>query len=294
MRAYLAGVEHATLVDLADSDPVYRTTDGSAPSTAPEQVDWVAQSSGSGRQQITWPVENGDWTVVVMNADASPDVAVEAAAGAEVPAMRWLIGILLTVAAITLVLSIVLIAVPVQRRGTGRCLRMITTLVVAFLVAHGLVHFAVWLPHPEPDPDKPAPFAPDHSAVLTKAAVPQTTARTLSTVLAVAAGVGFLLTGLAVAIDADWAVPMAVVRKPARPVAQGPVLQPVAAPGRSHRRRRAARCCLLALALTPDESGTKSCSPGECSPGLCPERSLGTRQPGVPSWRAPSTRWPDV
>ena len=87
---------------------------------------------------------------------------------------------------------------------------MITTLVVGFLVAHGLVHFAVWLPHPEPDPDKPAPFAPDHSAVLTRVSVPQSTARRLSTTLAAAAGVGFLLTGLAVAIDAGWVVPMAV------------------------------------------------------------------------------------
>lgn len=34
---------------------------------------------------------------------------------------------------------------------------MITTLVVVFLLPHGLVHFAVWLPHPEPDPTYPAP-----------------------------------------------------------------------------------------------------------------------------------------
>lgn len=87
---------------------------------------------------------------------------------------------------------------------------MITTLVVTFLLAHGLVHFAVWLPHPEPDPTQPAPFAPDHSTLLTKTSVPQTTARKLSTTLALAAGVGFLLASLAVAIDADWVVPVAV------------------------------------------------------------------------------------
>ena len=117
---YLAGVEHATLVDLTDSDAVLRTTEGSAPSTTPEQMDfWAAQSSGAGRQQITWPVENGDWTVVVMNTDASPGVAVEATAGAEVPALEWLIATLLSVAAITLVLSIVLIALPVRAAGRG-------------------------------------------------------------------------------------------------------------------------------------------------------------------------------
>ncbi|MET1058574.1 MAG: hypothetical protein ABWX84_03195, partial [Nocardioides sp.] len=119
-RAYLAGVEHAALVDLADSDPVYRTTGGSAPAAAPAQMDfWAAQSSGPGPQQMTWPVEDGDWTVVVMNADASPDIAVEAAAGAEVPALSWLIGILLTVAGGALVLAVILIAVPLHAAGRG-------------------------------------------------------------------------------------------------------------------------------------------------------------------------------
>ena len=47
---------------------------------------------------------------------------------------------------------------------------MITALAVALLLAHGLVHFAVWLPHPEPDPGKPAPFAPDRSAGRVRAA----------------------------------------------------------------------------------------------------------------------------
>ena len=117
-RAYLAGVEHTTLMDLADSDPVYRTTGGSAPAAVPAQMDfWAAQSSGPGPQQITWPVEDGDWTVVVMNADASPDIAVEAAAGAEVPALSWLLGILLSVAGGALVLAVILIAVPLHAAG---------------------------------------------------------------------------------------------------------------------------------------------------------------------------------
>lgn len=88
---------------------------------------------------------------------------------------------------------------------------MITTLVVAFLLAHGLIQFAIWLPHLTADPAKPAPFRPEHSAVLTKTAVSRTTARKISSVLAAAAGVGFLLTGLAVVIDAGWTVGIAVV-----------------------------------------------------------------------------------
>jgi hypothetical protein len=119
VRAYLAGVEHATLVDFTDGGaPVLRTTGGSAPRATPEQMDfWTTQSSGPGRQQITWPLEDGDWTAVVMNTDSSAGVTVRTTAGAEVPALGWLIGILLTVAVVTLVAAVVLIAVPVHAAG---------------------------------------------------------------------------------------------------------------------------------------------------------------------------------
>jgi hypothetical protein len=118
VRDYLAGVEHATLVDLADGDPEYRVTRGAAPSQQPEDLGfWAAQSSGSGRQQVVWPVEDGDWTTVVMNSDASADVAVATTAGAEVPALTWLVGFLLTVAVVTLVAAILLIALPVRAAG---------------------------------------------------------------------------------------------------------------------------------------------------------------------------------
>jgi hypothetical protein len=87
---------------------------------------------------------------------------------------------------------------------------MTTVLIVAFLLVHGLVHLAVWLPHPEPDPDKPPPFAPDHSAVLTATRVPQQQAHRTSVVLAVAAAAAYAVTALGVAFGAGWAVPVAV------------------------------------------------------------------------------------
>ena len=62
---------------------------------------------------------------------------------------------------------------------------MTTVLVVGFLLAHGLVHLAVWLPHPEPEPAKPPPFMPDHSALLTAVRVPAPTTRRVSEVLAI-------------------------------------------------------------------------------------------------------------
>ena len=86
---------------------------------------------------------------------------------------------------------------------------MTTVLVAGFLVAHGLIHLAIWLPHPPSDPDKPPPFVPDHSAVLTRVAPRRATHR-LSVGLAVAAGAGFALAGVAVATSAGWAAGAAV------------------------------------------------------------------------------------
>jgi hypothetical protein len=87
---------------------------------------------------------------------------------------------------------------------------MTTLLVAAFLVAHGLVHLAVWLPHPAPQEGKPAPFAPDQSALLTVAAVPAVGARRVSQILAVTAAAALVLAGVAVAFGVGEAVPLAV------------------------------------------------------------------------------------
>ena len=38
---------------------------------------------------ITWPVETGNWTLVVMNADGSRNVVSDVAVGATVPAAGW-------------------------------------------------------------------------------------------------------------------------------------------------------------------------------------------------------------
>lgn len=85
-----------------------------------------------------------------------------------------------------------------------------TTLVVAFLVAHGLVHAAIWLPATEA-PDPGAPFAPDHSAVLAAAHVAQRAARVIAAALALGSGAAYVLTGLGVGLSAGWTAAMAVV-----------------------------------------------------------------------------------
>jgi hypothetical protein len=86
--AYLGASAHATLTDL-EVDPFsaeYRTTGGDAKPAAPgTQPFWVASAEGAGTQTLTWDIDNGSWTTVVMNADGSPGVKTDVAAGADVP-----------------------------------------------------------------------------------------------------------------------------------------------------------------------------------------------------------------
>jgi hypothetical protein len=123
---YLAGVEHSTLVDFegtpGEATPEYRQNDGGAPEVPPGDTQisdtWVAAASGTGEQTLTWEPEEGDWTVVLMNADGSADVAADISVGAEVPVLWGVVAGLLIVGGLLIVAAIVLliIALTVGRR----------------------------------------------------------------------------------------------------------------------------------------------------------------------------------
>jgi hypothetical protein len=86
--AYLADSAHATVTDVSYPDfaAEYQRHDGSErPSTPASQDIWAASAEGSGTQALTWDVEDGNWSVVVMNADGSAGVDTTITAGANVP-----------------------------------------------------------------------------------------------------------------------------------------------------------------------------------------------------------------
>ncbi|WP_422386476.1 DUF4389 domain-containing protein [Cryobacterium ruanii] len=82
--AYLADVNHSELRDV-QTTPFrvdYLNVPGNQTPGAPvDEGFWTQSASGSGTQEIIWKPAAGDWSVVVMNADASPGVAVDLAAG---------------------------------------------------------------------------------------------------------------------------------------------------------------------------------------------------------------------
>ena len=99
VEAYLAGVAHDEVRDL-EFDPFrveYRQfPGGELPGPPGEQTFWAASASGSGEQSATWEAESGEWTVVVMNSDASRGVSADVSAGAEANFLLWLaIGLLI-------------------------------------------------------------------------------------------------------------------------------------------------------------------------------------------------------
>lgn len=88
---FLSRVEHREIAEY-DADPfavVYRRVPGDMPSAPPAtQSFWQVQASGQGTLTIVWPIEEGDWSVVAMNADGGRAVAVEAELAARAP-LLW-------------------------------------------------------------------------------------------------------------------------------------------------------------------------------------------------------------
>ncbi len=116
VEAYLGDVRHVTVDNIVD-DPVPQAAGSEAPEVLPGNVDiWVAQTTGTGTQEVVWPIETGDWTVLIMNADGTANVSTEVAAGATVPALDWLVPSLLVLAAVGLVGSSLLLVFALRPR----------------------------------------------------------------------------------------------------------------------------------------------------------------------------------
>ncbi|TCO13493.1 hypothetical protein EV652_12633 [Kribbella steppae] len=84
---YLSGTAHTRLIRF-DPPATYGTQEmrgRSANLTPPGELDWwVAQAGGSGRQSVAWPIQDGRYDVVVMNADGTPAVGADVRFGVEV------------------------------------------------------------------------------------------------------------------------------------------------------------------------------------------------------------------
>ena len=91
VAAYLNGVGHDEVADF-DVDPFKLSTTarpGDKSAAAPgTQSFWVASATGADPGALTWTARSGDWSVVIMNADGSPNVATELSLGGTVPVVE--------------------------------------------------------------------------------------------------------------------------------------------------------------------------------------------------------------
>ena len=114
VAAYLRGVGQEELTDLDEDPPDLTPTPGRAPRRAPGELRfWAAKTSGAGEQVLNWDADFGRWSAVVMNADASRGVNVQADAGVKIGWVIWvglgllIVGAIIDGAAIALILLIV-------------------------------------------------------------------------------------------------------------------------------------------------------------------------------------------
>jgi hypothetical protein len=93
VERYLAGVayEEVTEFDLETfALASERKTGATDPAVPASQTFWAASVQGAGPQTLEWDGGYGQWSVVVMNADASPGVDADLSLGAHIPHLTWI------------------------------------------------------------------------------------------------------------------------------------------------------------------------------------------------------------
>lgn len=127
-EAYLATIEHSTVTEIDDPATTYEQHAGGAPAADPANSDiWIQQATGSGTQSIDWSLDDrpGRWTVVVMNADGTAGVDVDADVGATVPVLGEVTAGLIVVGALfVLVGAGVLVGLRVTDRRVDEVLEL--------------------------------------------------------------------------------------------------------------------------------------------------------------------------
>jgi hypothetical protein len=118
---YLAGVPYTTVddVEVSPFEADYTRHAGNRHPVSPEHAGiWQESSQGTGRQAIDWEIDDGDWSIVVMNADGSLGVDANVSAGANVPFLDELGWSAIGSGAFALVIGLGLIALAVRRPST--------------------------------------------------------------------------------------------------------------------------------------------------------------------------------
>ena len=123
VRAYLEGVPAAEVSDVT-FDPFVVTTgpprpvEGRVPPPPATRGFWAATATGEGERTLEWDIEDGDWTLVLMNADGTPGVAARGDVSLSLPILgtigAWMLGVGIAIDLIAV--TVVMVAVIRRRR----------------------------------------------------------------------------------------------------------------------------------------------------------------------------------
>jgi hypothetical protein len=120
---YLDGVGHAEMADF-DVDPfkvTYVPRPGGAPTADPAaQTFWVASDTGTGPRTLDWDVADGNWSVLVMNADGSQGVDTTASVGATLRIIQPIAIAALVLGGVLLLTGIAIVVLTVVTRRNAR------------------------------------------------------------------------------------------------------------------------------------------------------------------------------
>jgi hypothetical protein len=116
---YLARVTHDELRDI-NFDPFrveYLRRGAGAPSTLPSTRGfWQTSTSGTGPQTVSWPVKAGRWSAVVMNADGTRHVSVDAQLAARLSGAWWFVVAFIALGSVALLVGIALVRSGIRTR----------------------------------------------------------------------------------------------------------------------------------------------------------------------------------
>ncbi len=118
VEMFLAGVAHDEIRDIEfGGDVKYRSVSGDQPAAPPGDQDfWVASNSEAGAQVLEWDVTEGEWVVVLMNADGSTGVLADVTAGVRSGALLAIGITMLAVGALLMAVAVVIILAGARRR----------------------------------------------------------------------------------------------------------------------------------------------------------------------------------
>ena len=118
---YLQGVSHSTLTDVNTSpfEADYDDHAGDRRPVAPADSQiWVASEHGLGKQTLNWEIADGDYSVVVMNADGSAGVDADVSTGANVPFLDEIAWTAVGSGGFVLVIGVALLVMGIRRPST--------------------------------------------------------------------------------------------------------------------------------------------------------------------------------